>query len=67
MKFKPALEPLETRETPALFAKLSYVARQATANILPPPPDDTTPIVTTPVTPPAPPPTTPTNPPPVIP
>lgn len=66
MTFKPTLEALETRETPALLSKVSFVLSTANS-ILPPPEDPTTPVVTTPVTPPVVPPVTPPVPTPVIP
>jgi len=62
MRFRPTMEQLETRETPAILSKLAFVLETANS-ILPPPPDGTTPIVTPPVLPPAPPPVLPPVPP----
>jgi hypothetical protein len=65
MRFKPEMEQLETRETPALMSKLSFAV--ASTNSILPPPDNTTPVTTTPTPTPAPAPTNPPPPPPVIP
>lgn len=47
MKFKPALEVLEVRETPAMLSRAAVVLR-AVQSAVPPPSDPTTPVTTAP-------------------
>jgi hypothetical protein len=66
MRFRPKMEQLETRETPAFLLGKVAAVPAALDHILPPPPDDGTVPITAPPAPPAPPPPgpTPTPPPP---